>query len=72
MIKRRALDIILGLAKGYPFIAIRGPRQAGKTTLSRMAFPDKPYVSGGDKGSQNQDIKQAKDYWRVYLTHEKI
>ncbi len=45
MIARKALTTILELAKGYPFIALTGPRQAGKTTLSRMAFPDKPYVS---------------------------
>jgi predicted AAA+ superfamily ATPase len=45
MIERKALTTILELAEGYPFIAITGPRQAGKTTLSRMAFPDKPYVS---------------------------
>lgn len=45
MIARKALTTILGLAKGYPFIALTGPRQSGKTTLSRAAFPDKPYVS---------------------------
>lgn len=45
MIPRRALTTILELARGYPFIALTGPRQAGKTTLSRAAFPDKPYLS---------------------------
>jgi hypothetical protein len=45
MIARNALNTILELAKGYPFVALTGPRQAGKTTLSRAAFPDKPYVS---------------------------
>ena len=45
MIARKAITTILELAKGYPFIALTGPRQAGKTTLSRMAFPAKPYVS---------------------------
>ncbi|WP_028323819.1 ATP-binding protein [Desulfatirhabdium butyrativorans] len=45
MIERKALSTILELAEGYPFVALTGPRQAGKTTLSRMAFPDKPYVS---------------------------
>jgi predicted AAA+ superfamily ATPase len=45
MIARNARHTILELAKGYPFVAITGPRQAGKTTLSRAAFPDKPYVS---------------------------
>lgn len=45
MIKRKAHSIILELAKGYPFIALTGPRQSGKTTLSRAAFPEKPYIS---------------------------
>ena len=45
MIARKALSTLLELAKGYPFVALTGPRQAGKTTLSRMAFPDKPYIS---------------------------
>lgn len=29
-------------------------------------------LCGGEKGSQKKDIKQAKAYWREYLTHEKI
>jgi putative addiction module killer protein len=29
-------------------------------------------LCGGDKGSQNQDIKQAKVYWQEYLDHEKL
>lgn len=45
MIPRKALKTVLELAAGYPFVAITGPRQAGKTTLSRAAFPHKPYVS---------------------------
>lgn len=45
MIKRIAHDTILRLAKGFPVIAITGPRQSGKTTLSRSSFPDKPYLT---------------------------
>ena len=45
MIPRTALATLHKLAEGYPFIALTGPRQAGKTTLSRAAFPEKPYVS---------------------------
>lgn len=45
MIKRHASSIILKLAAGFPFVAITGPRQSGKTTLSRAIFTDKPYVS---------------------------
>ena len=27
---------------------------------------------GGDKGSQNKDIQQAKAYWKEYSSHEQI
>lgn len=29
-------------------------------------------LCGGDKGSQEQDIKKAKAYWQEYLTNEKL
>ena len=45
MIHRQAASVLLQLAKGYPILAITGPRQAGKTTLAQATFPDKPYVS---------------------------
>jgi predicted AAA+ superfamily ATPase len=45
MIRRDAHPTLLRLARGFPIVAITGPRQAGKTTLARMAFPGKPYVS---------------------------
>jgi predicted AAA+ superfamily ATPase len=45
MIPRTAHHTINRLAKGFPVIAITGPRQSGKSTLAKAAFPDKPYVS---------------------------
>ena len=45
MINRKATDTVLRLCKGFPVVAITGPRQSGKTTLTRMIFPNKPYVS---------------------------
>jgi uncharacterized protein len=36
---------LIGLAKQYPAIYVNGPRQSGKTTLCRTAFPDKAYVN---------------------------
>jgi len=45
MIKRTSEQTLLRLAQGFPVIAITGPRQAGKTTLARATFPDKPYLS---------------------------
>lgn len=39
---RRALRVA---ARQYPVVTVTGPRQSGKTTLCRAAFPAKPYVS---------------------------
>jgi predicted AAA+ superfamily ATPase len=33
------------LARGFPVVALTGPRQSGKTTLARATFTEKPYVS---------------------------
>ena len=44
-IPRRAERTLRQVAEGYPVVALSGPRQSGKTTLSRVVFPDKPYVS---------------------------
>lgn len=53
MIPRHAEHILLELAKGYPAIAITGPRQSGKTTLAKHVFKDKPYVS-----LENPDLRE--------------
>lgn len=45
MIIRNIEPVFLALARQYPVVTLVGPRQSGKTTLARMAFPDKPYVS---------------------------
>jgi len=45
MIPRSAAPRLAELASYYPIVAITGPRQAGKTTLARAVFADKPYVS---------------------------
>ncbi|MBI5485459.1 MAG: ATP-binding protein [Deltaproteobacteria bacterium] len=45
MINRKASETVLRLSRGYPVVAITGPRQSGKTTLARSVFPGKPYVS---------------------------
>lgn len=36
---------LLACAKEFPVVSIYGPRQSGKTTLARMCFPDKPWIS---------------------------
>lgn len=45
MYARQACSTLQRLARGFPILALTGPRQSGKTTLARACFPDKPYVS---------------------------
>lgn len=45
MFERQLTHALIRLAASFPVVAITGPRQSGKTTLSRACFPDKSYVS---------------------------
>lgn len=45
MLPRDLATTVARLARQFPIVAITGPRQSGKTTLARMQFPDKPYVT---------------------------
>lgn len=45
MITRAILQELVQSASEYPVVTVLGPRQSGKTTLVRRAFPDKDYVS---------------------------
>ncbi len=45
MIARTILSFVKKSAARYPVIALVGPRQSGKTTLAKLAFPRKPYFS---------------------------
>ena len=52
-IKRDIESELLDLASQYPVVMIIGPRQAGKTSLARKTFPEKPYFS-----LENPDIRE--------------
>jgi predicted AAA+ superfamily ATPase len=45
MIPRDAASKAIELSRQYPVLTITGPRQSGKTTLCRMIFGDRDYVS---------------------------
>ena len=45
MIKREIQKELISLTREYPVVTLTGPRQAGKTTLVRMAFPDYNYCN---------------------------
>lgn len=54
MITRDITQELLRSAAEYPVVTILGPRQSGKTTLTRMTFPDMPYFS-----LEDPDIRMA-------------
>jgi predicted AAA+ superfamily ATPase len=45
MVPRTLRRTLVRLARRFPIVTVTGPRQSGKTTLCRMAFPRKAYVS---------------------------
>lgn len=45
MIEREITPHLVSLFKQYPFVTVTGPRQSGKTTLCRAAFPNLDYVN---------------------------
>jgi uncharacterized protein len=53
MIKREAQLELLSLARQFKAVAVIGPRQSGKTTLTRHVFKNKPYVN-----LENPDIRR--------------
>ncbi len=45
MIEREITGRLKALFEQYPFVTVTGPRQSGKTTLCRAAFPSLQYVN---------------------------
>jgi len=45
MIERNLSSKLIGLSEQYPVVTVTGPRQSGKTTLVKAAFPKWAYVS---------------------------
>ncbi len=45
MIEREIMPHLTALFRQYPFVTVTGPRQSGKTTLCRAAFPDLAYAN---------------------------
>lgn len=67
MIFKRVLeDKIKLLFRQFPLLAIVGPRQSGKTTLSKMAFPDLPYVNLEDIEQRAFAIDDPKGFLQQY------
>jgi predicted AAA+ superfamily ATPase len=64
MIIRDAQAILEYLASQFKAIALTGPRQSGKSTLAKMAFPDKKYISLENPDVMAQAINDTRGFLR--------
>jgi uncharacterized protein len=62
MITRQARVKLLQLSNSFKAIAVIGPRQAGKTTLVKTTFPDKPYYSLENPNIRNFAIEDPRGF----------
>lgn len=66
MIERKAYAALMRLSEQFPVVAITGPRQSGKTTLAKYAFPDKQYVSFDDKNLRELAKSSPGDFLKAF------
>lgn len=66
MLPRRAAATLTQLARGFPVLAITGPRQSGKTTLARSARPDLPYVNLEDPDTRELALSDPRRFLGRY------
>lgn len=75
MIDRHLARELQQLASEYRIVTLTGPRQAGKTTLTRQTFPDYTYVSLEDPDQRalaNDDPRAFLALWRPPVILDEI
>ncbi len=68
LIKREIQKELISVFEDYPVVTITGPRQAGKTTLVRMAFPDINYCNLEDPEIKTLAKNDPKAFFSRYKT----
>ena len=66
MFPRLLLRHLVDLAGQYPVVTVTGPRQSGKTTLLRQAFPHKPYVNLENPDVRAHAVEDPRSFLKRY------
>lgn len=66
MIGRKIVGRVRELAKTFPVVTIEGPRQSGKTTLSKLAFPDYAYANLEDTVTRRLAEKDPRGFFERF------
>ncbi|MBQ7437903.1 MAG: ATP-binding protein [Oscillospiraceae bacterium] len=66
MIQRTAKEALLRLASQFPVVGVTGPRQSGKSTLTKAAFPGKRYVTFDDRTMRELAISNPSDFLAAF------
>ena len=65
-IPRILLKELKSSSKQYPVTAVLGPRQSGKTTLAKKAFPKKQYISLEDLDNRKFALEDPRGFLNTY------
>ena len=66
MVKREVESELIKLSKQFKAIAVVGPRQSGKTTLTRYVFDNKPYVNLENPDSRRFALNDPRGFLSQY------
>jgi predicted AAA+ superfamily ATPase len=66
LIQRDIQPLLLEDAKSFPVVGILGPRQSGKTTLARAAFPNYKYISLEDMDMRSQVMGDPRSFLEIH------
>lgn len=69
-ISRKIASHLKRLAQQFPVIAVMGPRQSGKTTVTRQVFPEYAYVTMEDLDKRRIAQEDPRGFFATYAGHK--